>query len=144
MPALTAILRECVEQPDDDAPRHILADWLEEHGDAERAEFVRGQLALARMDEDDPARRALASRLEKVRRRKAWVDSLPEQVSTVHLNRGLMDVQLSVEELAALQADAEGWDWVQSVYIIGALTPASITRLGAAPLAPRLVSLGLG
>src|SRR5437868_1021578 len=46
--------------PDDDAPRLIYADWLEEHGDEagifaarERAEFVRVQCELERLPEYD-------------------------------------------------------------------------------------------
>src|SRR3954454_17897246 len=42
---LAAICRS----PDDDAPRLVLADWLEEHGDPERAEFIRIQCLLARL-----------------------------------------------------------------------------------------------
>lgn len=36
--------------PDDDLPRLVLADWYEENGEGERAEFVRVQIALARKD----------------------------------------------------------------------------------------------
>src|SRR5579884_1935214 len=32
--------------PRDDAPRLIYADWLDEHGDPERAEFIRIQFEL--------------------------------------------------------------------------------------------------
>jgi uncharacterized protein (TIGR02996 family) len=37
-----------IEQADDDGPRLVFADWLEEHGDPERADFIRVQCALAR------------------------------------------------------------------------------------------------
>jgi uncharacterized protein (TIGR02996 family) len=37
-----------LDDPDDDAPRLIYADWLDEHGDPARAEFIRVQIALAR------------------------------------------------------------------------------------------------
>jgi uncharacterized protein (TIGR02996 family) len=50
MSALTALLRECVENREDDAPRLVLADWLDDDGQHERAEFVRLQLALARSE----------------------------------------------------------------------------------------------
>src|SRR5262245_30418655 len=50
------------EQPDADHDRHVYADWLEDHGDAARAEFVRLQLALARLPEDHPDRAALLTR----------------------------------------------------------------------------------
>jgi uncharacterized protein (TIGR02996 family) len=36
--------------PADDLPRLVYADWLEEHGDAERAKFIRIQIELARPD----------------------------------------------------------------------------------------------
>lgn len=43
-----ALLRDVLEHPDDDTPRLILADWLEEHGgEAERADFIRSQVVLA-------------------------------------------------------------------------------------------------
>ena len=36
------------EAPEDDAPRLIYADWLDEHGEPERAEFIRVQCKLER------------------------------------------------------------------------------------------------
>lgn len=36
--------------PDDDAPRLIAADWLEEHGEEKRAEFIRLQCAYERWE----------------------------------------------------------------------------------------------
>src|SRR3712207_7138456 len=36
--------------PDDDGPRLVYADWLEEHGEQARAEFIRAQVELARLD----------------------------------------------------------------------------------------------
>jgi uncharacterized protein (TIGR02996 family) len=35
-----------IESPDDDTVRLVYADWLEEHGQAERAEFIRVQIDL--------------------------------------------------------------------------------------------------
>jgi uncharacterized protein (TIGR02996 family) len=43
-----ALFRAVCESPDDDGPRLILADWLEEHGQPERAEFIRLQCRTAR------------------------------------------------------------------------------------------------
>src|SRR3954471_9486928 len=34
-------LADIIEHPDDDAPRLIYADWLEENGDQARAQFIR-------------------------------------------------------------------------------------------------------
>lgn len=41
-----AFLDSIIAAPDDDAPRLIYADWLEERGDSERAEFIRVQCEL--------------------------------------------------------------------------------------------------
>jgi uncharacterized protein (TIGR02996 family) len=41
-----ALLAAIQAAPDDDAPRLIYADWLEEHGDPDRAEFIRVQIEL--------------------------------------------------------------------------------------------------
>jgi uncharacterized protein (TIGR02996 family) len=39
-----AFLRAIQEDPDDDLPRQVLADWLDDTGQPERAEFIRVQL----------------------------------------------------------------------------------------------------
>jgi uncharacterized protein (TIGR02996 family) len=43
-----AFLQAIAEAPDDDVPRLVCADWLEEHGEGDRAEFIRLQCALDR------------------------------------------------------------------------------------------------
>jgi uncharacterized protein (TIGR02996 family) len=45
-----ALIAAIVENPDDDAPRLIYSDWLDEHGQHERGEFIRVQCQLARLD----------------------------------------------------------------------------------------------
>lgn len=44
-----AFLAAILSDPQDDTPRLIYADWLEENGEGERAEFVRVQVELARL-----------------------------------------------------------------------------------------------
>jgi uncharacterized protein (TIGR02996 family) len=43
----STLLRTIAAVPDDDAPRLAWAGWLEQHGDAARAEFIRAQCELA-------------------------------------------------------------------------------------------------
>jgi uncharacterized protein (TIGR02996 family) len=43
-----ALLRAVIENPADDAPRLVYADWCEEHGDPDRAEFIRVQIGAGR------------------------------------------------------------------------------------------------
>jgi uncharacterized protein (TIGR02996 family) len=49
-----ALVRAICESPDDDTPRLIFADFLEESGEAARAEFVRSQVELARTPDWEP------------------------------------------------------------------------------------------
>lgn len=42
----TAFLADILEHPDDDTPRLVYADWLEDHGEPQRAEFIRVQCEL--------------------------------------------------------------------------------------------------
>ena len=42
-----ALLQAVFDRPDDDLPRLVYADWLEEHGDPARAEFIRVQCRIA-------------------------------------------------------------------------------------------------
>ena len=53
----TAFLRTILADPDDDAPRLIYADWLDENGDSDRAEFIRLQVRLASYAGTDPGYR---------------------------------------------------------------------------------------
>jgi uncharacterized protein (TIGR02996 family) len=46
-PKVRAFLDNILAQPDDDTPRLIFADWLEERGDVARAEFIRAQVERA-------------------------------------------------------------------------------------------------
>ncbi len=46
---VAAFMRAIIERPDDDVPRMVFADYLDERGEAERAEFIRVQCELARL-----------------------------------------------------------------------------------------------
>lgn len=52
-----ALLHAIGEHPEEDTPRLMYADWLEENDQPERADFVRNQVELGRIGIDDPARR---------------------------------------------------------------------------------------
>jgi uncharacterized protein (TIGR02996 family) len=56
------LLRAVRDNPDEDTPRLIYADFLDEEGCAARAEFIRVQIARERLALDDPQRRALEDR----------------------------------------------------------------------------------
>ncbi|MFO0842995.1 MAG: TIGR02996 domain-containing protein [Gemmataceae bacterium] len=83
---LTAILAD----PDDDLPRLAYADWLDEHGDDGRAEFVRGQVELARTDwaEDRHAQLLARGRELEDRHRADWLAGAPSGVVIGQFERG--------------------------------------------------------
>lgn len=43
-----ALLSSIITNPDDDVARLVYADWLQEHGEEDRAEFIRVQIELAK------------------------------------------------------------------------------------------------
>ena len=59
--ALWAAIRA---HPDEDTPRLVYADWLQEHGDGIRAEFIRLQCAIARQPTDRKTQRKVLRALD--------------------------------------------------------------------------------
>lgn len=51
-----------IASPEDDAPRLVYADHLEEHGQHDRATFIRVQCELARLPPSDPRRAVLEAK----------------------------------------------------------------------------------
>jgi uncharacterized protein (TIGR02996 family) len=60
-----AFLQAIIAEPDEDAPRLVYSDWLEERGDP-RAEFIRIQCALARPERNSLHRSELREREQKL------------------------------------------------------------------------------
>jgi uncharacterized protein (TIGR02996 family) len=75
-----ALYRAVIENPADDAPRLVFADWLEEHGEAQRAEFIRLQIGMAKLAMHDPRWQPLVARAEKLARgkKRLWQQNLPQ------------------------------------------------------------------
>jgi uncharacterized protein (TIGR02996 family) len=79
-----AFLRDLFEHPDDDLPRLIFADWLDDDGQADRAEFIRAQVRLARLQAyaDDEVR-ALQARCDELlaRHDEEWAGPVVSDVA---------------------------------------------------------------
>jgi uncharacterized protein (TIGR02996 family) len=76
-----ARLRAICEQPDEDTPRLVFADWLQENGQPEYAEFVRAQVRHAELLRDaSPDTNGLAQRARDlwVRYGERWRAELPQ------------------------------------------------------------------
>jgi uncharacterized protein (TIGR02996 family) len=57
-------IRAICAAPDDDAPRLVFADWLEENGDPNWGQFIRLSCELARHPQDDEEARRLSDRCD--------------------------------------------------------------------------------
>jgi uncharacterized protein (TIGR02996 family) len=75
-----AFLEAIAEAPDDDTPRLVYADWLEDHRQPHRANFIRTQCERAKLGADDPRRAELKEQEQKLlgRHEKAWLGALPK------------------------------------------------------------------
>jgi uncharacterized protein (TIGR02996 family) len=96
----TALLRAIRDNPDEDTPRLMYADYLDEEGFAARAEFIRVQVESAPLPENDPKRRALEDRAHELlgEHECEWLGLAPddmEELTEWEFERGF------INELAA-------------------------------------------
>src|SRR5581483_842000 len=89
-----AFLRAIIDNPDDDLPRLVYADYLDEHGDPERAEFIRLQCDFARSPlADEPRRKKLWDRQWDLltQHRERWAGSLGAISHELIYRRGFVE-----------------------------------------------------
>jgi uncharacterized protein (TIGR02996 family) len=120
-PRVLALLDDAKAHPDDDTPRLVLADWLDDHGESARAEFIRSQCRLVSENEAlTPNAREKAQeqcRTLLARHGGAWLGPLwrfPQAVLGWH--RGLLAVrglsQFGPEDLRGI------WPWVDTLRFV--------------------------
>jgi uncharacterized protein (TIGR02996 family) len=88
-----AFLQAIIESPDDDTPRLIYADWLEEHGQPERADFIRVQCELAHVPDEDSRRDPLEARQSLLLEDQGvkWAGPLRGLANRCAFQRGFVD-----------------------------------------------------
>ncbi len=106
------LLEAIAEQPGDDGLRLVCADWLEDHDEPARAEFVRLQLALARLGEDDPRRQALLTRERGLLldHERDWTLGLRHLADGWRFQRGFVD-EVTVDRSLSPEQYAELFRW---------------------------------
>lgn len=137
-----ALLREIVEFPEDDGPRLIYADWLDER-DRPRGEFIRLQFALAenrhapheRVEIEARARHLLACHAS------AWLGPLRRHLESWTFRRGFVErIKLSIDTFLDHAEDLRGAFPLQEIVLTGASE-----RLHELAATPKLAGLrGLG
>jgi uncharacterized protein (TIGR02996 family) len=102
-----AFLQTIRESPDDDTPRLVYADWLEEHGDADRAEFIRLQIERSRLPGADPADRPLRNRAVALLARhvQGWLGPLADWLHVSVKADTLVDQERNGDEVYRLGLD---------------------------------------
>jgi uncharacterized protein (TIGR02996 family) len=129
-------LQEILANPDDDAPRLVFADWLDDQGDAagrERAEFIRVQCRVARLDPEDDGDEA-----EQTRRREgyllwhqqqAWLTAFKLREAELRLERGFV---------AGMRLAAS--NWLRCARRVRAATPLRGVTLWGVKESPKVLT----
>jgi uncharacterized protein (TIGR02996 family) len=88
-----ALLRSVIEAPDDNAPRLVYADWLEEHGDPTQARFIRESLAAAALPAGDRGLKKRLAALQAVadEHGAGWLRALGVEYGTPTFVRGFAE-----------------------------------------------------
>jgi uncharacterized protein (TIGR02996 family) len=103
-----ALLTAIIANPDEDTPRLVFADWLQENGQPERAEFIRVQIELTRLPDRErqtPHYRALLIRFRELiaLHRDGWVKPLGVPPTRAIFRRGFVEeIRLNSDELLAI------------------------------------------
>jgi uncharacterized protein (TIGR02996 family) len=86
-----ALLQSIFDNPEDDSVRLIYADWLEENGQPERADFIRIQIELAKAGLSKERQGELRSREQALleTHRQKWDEELPADLRSGFYERGL-------------------------------------------------------
>jgi uncharacterized protein (TIGR02996 family) len=142
-------LREIFDSPDDDTPRLVYADWLDEHGGAEgaaRAELIRLQCRVAQLPEDDDVRPSLERRCRLLLRehRDRWLGPLQGQIHDAALVRGFVErVEADLDMFAA-----HGEEWLRQFPVrhvilvrVGIGDDADLEQVATMPCTRRLTTL---
>jgi uncharacterized protein (TIGR02996 family) len=143
------LLAAIAEAPDDDTPRLVYADWLDEHDQPDRAEFIRLQIGLTAATIPEAQQEAARTRADELFKRNeaAWCGELPVRSgvtwTTTPFTRGFADTvgfrhgKAWKEHSAAVFAAAP----ISRVRCGGTFTAKTARPVFASPLIGRLAEL---
>jgi uncharacterized protein (TIGR02996 family) len=153
-PELLGLLQACKEKPEDDGPRLILADWLDDHSrgpaDEARVRAIRAGVEAGRLPEGDERRRSLEDEARKlfVTHENEWLGPLVPFCGRWYsaIERGMLHVTARGGEIltkaGAEAARSEEYAWVDSLRI-GRFSSEAGEKLLASGLLPSLNALSL-
>jgi uncharacterized protein (TIGR02996 family) len=133
-----ALLKAVCDHPGDDIPRLVFADWLQEHGEDKRADFIRLQIQFDRGTFQPSEEAELKNRLQKLSARKAaWELEIPRAVQ-IGFSRGF------IERACLLSGDDVGRALVSApIRSLSIRAPVDLIAVMRVPLVARLELLSL-
>jgi uncharacterized protein (TIGR02996 family) len=143
-----AFLRAIIENPDDDSLRLVYADYLDERGDP-RGEFIRVQIALAGLPDNDPRRGELEARERQLleEHKDEWVGRIRDWVDGGWcFRRGMLAISINAPALLAISAKPGEDDWFRRGKVLEMHVRRAaehIDALARSPHLARLASLSL-
>lgn len=137
-----AFLQTILDHPDDDIPRLVFADWLEEHGNP-RGAFIRLQCERAKLAPHDAAWKPLLAQEAALRNQfeAEWSKPALRLVESVYYRRGFIE-HVSVSATKLLK-NAERLFRLAPVCSIRLTNADSLTEIGASPWLGRITELDL-
>jgi uncharacterized protein (TIGR02996 family) len=141
-----ALLAEILANPDDDTPRLIFADWLEEHGDSDRATFIRLQVQEPHTEPGSPEHRTITDQTTVLRRRHrdAWLADLPRGLTgKVTFKRGFVTEIQWISPAAAARIPKRVWARHPIQELVLHEVSGQLDRLLALPHLSRIRKLSL-
>jgi uncharacterized protein (TIGR02996 family) len=124
-PEARSFFRAIKENPDDDSPRLILADWLQERGDAAmsaRGEFLRLKVLRHRLSPKDPSYDLLKRREGELftEHRWTWLGPLVDAAKAWTFERGM--IQITARAGNFLTPEMRAWTQTPAALWVDALT----------------------
>jgi uncharacterized protein (TIGR02996 family) len=144
-PEVLAFLEDIKENPEDDTPRLIFADWLEERDDP-RGSLIRVQCELASTPYLDRRRTEVKKQETTLIGQVArmWPGPLSSLIDLYEYRRGLLWVGCSAAKFVAAAVDEmindEAWAWVEGL-VLWKVQPAHLVPLANSPLLRRILTI---
>jgi uncharacterized protein (TIGR02996 family) len=134
------------DDPEDDLHRLAWADWLDDHGQSTRADFIRAQVCLARLPEADPRRDALEDEADDLlaQHEPGWAEGVAELgVLEWQWRRGCIErVTVWADTLLTHGEELLNLAPVRSVRLL--METGDAVRLAGLPLLAHVEELDLG
>ena len=114
MDEMHSFLRTITENPEDDNPRLVFSDWLEENGHQDRAEFIRLQIELANMDPGEDGYAGKTARMYRTgmftnKATMPFFDHVPNKEWKIGFRRGFIE---TIYDDQTRPIDDSGFDFV--------------------------------